>query len=166
MNRVSSLMIKLNFVSIIAKFLILIIVLSFRRINHLKLKTICIDPLSTSRCTSRGEQKQNNLITKLILSPLKHLKEKDNAQRVQTISLHLLVSGTQRSRPKRTLSEFPQISTHLLDSRIWPCFSRSHISTTKAFKSKSSIHLHEIATKFLKTIAIKIYTNQERTFST
>jgi hypothetical protein len=36
-----------KFVNISIKILILIIVLSFKRINHMALKTICIDPLST-----------------------------------------------------------------------------------------------------------------------
>jgi hypothetical protein len=46
-NRVSSLLIKLNFVNVIAKFLILIIVSFFQENKSYGVKSICIDPLST-----------------------------------------------------------------------------------------------------------------------
>jgi hypothetical protein len=44
-----------NYVIMIAD-MILILCFFFRRINHMALKTICIDPLSTCCCTSRREQ--------------------------------------------------------------------------------------------------------------
>jgi hypothetical protein len=44
-----------NYVIMISE-LILILCFSFRIINHMALKTICIDPLSTRYCTSCHEQ--------------------------------------------------------------------------------------------------------------
>jgi hypothetical protein len=44
-----------NYVTTTAE-LMLTLCFSFRRINHMAFKKICIDPLSTHHCTSRREQ--------------------------------------------------------------------------------------------------------------